>query len=154
MSNLMRLGLVAAAVAVLVAGFVLASSTSDDADDPERAATAIRTAATAPPQTTSATGTTPKPAPKPAAPAIKTVVVRDGAPQGGVQKLRFDKGERVRFRVRSDVKDHIHVHGYDTFKDVAAGGSASFSFPASIDGRFEVELEDRGVEIAQLEVQP
>lgn len=150
----MRLGLVAAAVAVLVAGFVLASSTSDDADDPEAAATAISTATTAPPGTASTPVTTPEPAPKPAAPAIETVVVRDGAPRGGVQKLRFDKGERVRFRVRSDVKDHIHVHGYDKFKDVAAGGSVSFSFPASIDGRFEVELEDRGVEIAQLEVQP
>ncbi len=49
----------------------------------------------------------------------------------------------MRFRVESDVADEIHVHGYDLKKDVPAGGSVSFSFPASIEGVFEVELEGR-----------
>ena len=44
----------------------------------------------------------------------------------------------------SDTADEIHVHGYDVHKDVAAGGSATFSIPATIDGRFVVELENHG----------
>ncbi len=44
----------------------------------------------------------------------------------------------MRFRVESDVADEIHVHGFDITKEVAAGGSASFSFPADIEGVFEV----------------
>ena len=43
----------------------------------------------------------------------------------------------------SDVADEIHVHGYDLKKDVPAGGSVRFSFPASIEGVFEIELEGR-----------
>ena len=38
--------------------------------------------------------------------------------------------------------------------EVAAGGTATFSFDGDIDGRFEVELESRGEQIAQLEVDP
>jgi hypothetical protein len=56
--------------------------------------------------------------------------------------------------VRSDVADEVHVHGYDVAKDVRAGGSVTFSIPAKIDGRFEVELEHRHEQIAQLEVRP
>ena len=38
-----------------------------------------------------------------------------------VRKPRFDKGETVRFRVRSPADDHVHIHGYDIMKDVKAG---------------------------------
>jgi heme/copper-type cytochrome/quinol oxidase subunit 2 len=71
-----------------------------------------------------------------------------------VTKLRFEQGETVRFRVRSDVADHVHVHGYDLMKDVEPGKTITFSFPAEITGIFEIELEDRGEEIAQLRVDP
>jgi hypothetical protein len=60
----------------------------------------------------------------------------------------------VRFKVTSDVADEIHVHGYDVHKDVEAGGSVTFDFPGKIDGRFVVELENAGEQIAQLEVTP
>jgi len=84
----------------------------------------------------------------------ETIVVRGGKPAGGVAELVYDAGEQVRFRVRSDVADEIHVHGYDLSEDVAAGGTASFSFPADIEGIFEVELEQRGEQLAQLRVEP
>ena len=54
----------------------------------------------------------------------------------------------------SDVADEIHIHGYDLKRDVAKGGSARFSFPATIEGRFEIELENAGTQIADLEVTP
>lgn len=87
-------------------------------------------------------------------PPVATVVVRDGEPVGGVQELEFGAGDTVRFKVRSDVADEIHVHGYDLSEGVTAGGSASFAFPADIEGIFEVELEERGTPIAELRVVP
>jgi len=90
------------------------------------------------------------------APAVTTtaIVVRDGEPVGGVRELEYSAGDEVEFSVRSDVADEIHLHGYDLSKDVAAGGSVSFSFPAEIEGIFEVELEQRGTQIAELRVNP
>ncbi len=46
------------------------------------------------------------------------------------RSLTYNKGEQVRFKVDSDVSDEVHVHGYDIMKDVKAGGSVSFDFPA------------------------
>jgi hypothetical protein len=87
---------------------------------------------------------------------VKTsvVVVKDGKPQGGIQKFDYKKGDRIRLVVRSDVADEIHVHGYDLKKDVPTGGSVTFAFPASIEGVFEVELEGRKEQIAELRVSP
>jgi heme/copper-type cytochrome/quinol oxidase subunit 2 len=73
---------------------------------------------------------------------------------GGIQEISVSKGDEVRFTVDSDVADEIHVHGYDFMKDVKAGGKVTFKFKAKIDGVFEIELENRGVQIAELEVQP
>jgi hypothetical protein len=56
--------------------------------------------------------------------------------------------------VKSDVADHVHVHGYDVLRDVAAGGTARFDFKADIPGVFEIELEEAGVEVARLRVEP
>jgi hypothetical protein len=48
----------------------------------------------------------------------------------------------------------VHVHGYDLFRDVAPGRPARFSFPARVDGVFEIELEDRAEQIISLRVRP
>lgn len=87
-------------------------------------------------------------------PAVTTIVIKNGKPVGGIAELTYDKGEEVRFKVDSDVSDEIHVHGYDIMKDVEAGGSVSFAFPASIEGIFEAELEGRGEQILELTVNP
>jgi hypothetical protein len=86
--------------------------------------------------------------------ATPTIVVKNGEPVGGVQELEYNAGDQVRFKVESDVADEIHVHGYDLMKDVPAGGSVTFSFPAEIEGIFEVELEERKEQIAELRVNP
>jgi hypothetical protein len=145
-----RLALIAAAIVILVGGFIVASGSSDDNSGP------ATTSATGAPSASTSTGdgaTTTQAAPKPK-PAVPTVVVSGGKPQGGIKKLSFKKGSEARFKVQSDVSDEIHVHGYDFMKDVKAGGSVTFDFPAKIDGRFVVELEGAGVQIAQLEVTP
>jgi heme/copper-type cytochrome/quinol oxidase subunit 2 len=71
-----------------------------------------------------------------------------------VTKLRFEQGETIRFRVRSDVPEEIHVHGYDVTQAIAPGETTDVSFPAEITGIFEIELHNSGEQIAQLRVDP
>ncbi len=85
---------------------------------------------------------------------ITTIVIKNGEPVGGIAKLTYNEGEQVRFKVDSDVSDEVHVHGYDIMKDVEAGGSVTFDFPATIEGIFEAELEGRGEQILELTVNP
>lgn len=85
---------------------------------------------------------------------VPTIEVRDGEPVGGVQTLEFSAGEEVRFRVSSDAAEEIHVHGYDIAKDVPAGGTIEFDFPAELEGIYEAELEELGVQIAELRINP
>jgi hypothetical protein len=85
---------------------------------------------------------------------VTTIVIKNGAPVGGIAQLTYDKGEEVRFKVDSDVSDEVHMHGYDIMKDIKAGGSVSFDFPATIEGVFEAELEDRKEQILELTVNP
>jgi len=83
-----------------------------------------------------------------------TVEVRDGTPVGGVQTYRWKKGETIDLTVRSDTADEVHLHGYDLHKDVAQGGTVRFRVPATIEGKFEVELEEHKQELANVEVVP
>lgn len=138
---------IAAAIAV-VAVIVLTSAGSDE----EEAATAGSEAAPTATATATPAGDaaetpteTPTPTPKPKPPLVR---------QGKVTELRFEQGDRIRFRVRADVADHVHVHGYDLMKDVAPGQTIAFSFEATITGIFEIELEDSGELIAELRVDP
>lgn len=85
---------------------------------------------------------------------VTTIVIKNGEPVGGIAQLTYNKGEEVRFKVDSDVSDEVHMHGYDIMKDVKAGGSVSFDFPATIEGVFEAELEGRKEQILELTVNP
>jgi hypothetical protein len=62
------------------------------------------------------------------------------------------KPQRVELVVHSDVADEVHVHGYDLHQDVEAGGTARIGFPATIQGVFEAELENRKLQILELTV--
>ena len=155
LSNLQRLAIVVGAIVVLVVAYIVISGGSDDPKTDATQPAATQPAATQSTDTqstdTSATTTATKPATPPAPPTVRVV---NAKPQGGVKKLNFDKGDQIRFRIVSDTADEIHVHGYDLMKDVAKGGSVTFSFKGSIDGRFVVELEDHGEQIAELDVAP
>lgn len=142
--RLTLLGLAAAVAVVAVLVLVVAGG-----DDEDEAVIDTRTQTTA--TRAQATGTAPattNPAPAP------VVVVRDGRPVAGVEVLRFRKGGRIRFDVRSDTAEEVHLHGYDVSREVAAGGAARFSLPATIDGRFEVELHHTGAQVAEVRVIP
>jgi heme/copper-type cytochrome/quinol oxidase subunit 2 len=85
---------------------------------------------------------------------VPTIVVKNGKPVGGVRELVYNKGDQIHFKVSSDVSDEVHVHGYDLMKDVEAGGTIAFDFPAGIEGVFEAELEGRKEQIVELRVNP
>ncbi len=85
---------------------------------------------------------------------MPTIEFENGEPVGGIEKIEVNAGERVRFKVHSDVAEEVHVHGYDLMKDVPAGGTIEFDFPAEIEGIFEAEMEGVGVQILELQVNP
>ena len=152
MSRQYRLGLVAAAVAVVVAVIVIVQVTGDDAS-PE-------TVATPSPATTAATsGTEPEAqetgtqAP-PSKPQTISIVVRNGRVRGGLVHATLAQGQRAVILVRADVEDEVHLHGYDVMRDVAPGAPARIAVRANLPGRFEIELEDRKLQIGELEVRP
>ena len=91
--------------------------------------------------------------PKPA-PAIVQIpiVVQGGKPVGGIKRATVKKDRVVVLVVRSDVADEVHLHGYNIMRDVEPGTPARLRFRATIPGQFEAELEDRGLQIANITV--
>jgi hypothetical protein len=83
-----------------------------------------------------------------------TVTVKNAKPVGGVQDITFKKGGTVDLTVKSDTADEVHFHGYDVHKDIAKGGTVQFKFPAKIDGKFIVELENHKQTLANVTVEP
>jgi hypothetical protein len=86
---------------------------------------------------------------------VPTIVVnKEAKPVGGIVDLTYHKGDRIHFKVRSAIADEVHVHGYDIMKDVKAGGTVTYDFPAAIEGVFEAEMENQKQQIIQLTVEP
>jgi hypothetical protein len=144
-SRAQRFGLIAVAVVIAVAAFVLARP--DDEDEGEKAAETTETQ----PATTS-----PRAAPvKPPGPPVPRIRIAGGKPTGGVKSIKVKTGERVRFAVSSgDTTDEVHVHGYDLIRNLAPGKPVRFSFRARLEGVFEIELEHSHTPIAKLVVSP
>ncbi len=135
-------------------GLALAGCGGDDASvasTKTTTTTETATTETATPETTSTETTTTAPT---QADSTVRVVVRGGRVKGGIQRVTVKKGDRVVLVVQSDVADQLHVHGYDVTKDVAAGGTVRIRFPTMIPGRFEVELENLGLQVADITVKP
>lgn len=84
----------------------------------------------------------------------RTIEIKNGKPVGGVAEIEVNKGDRIHFTVKSDADHEIHMHGYDIEKDVKAGGKVVYDVPATIDGVFEVEVEDTKQQLADLRVNP
>ena len=148
-----KVALIAAALGLLVSLYFALRP----GDDNEAALTTTAVTTTAPtttevpPATTEAPPATTEAAP---APVQVDVVVVGGEPQGGIVRESVDRDSEVVVTVTSDVADEVHVHGYDLMADVAPGAPATIRFTADAPGRFEIELENTGVQIAELEVRP
>jgi len=146
-----RLLVVVAAAAAAVVLFVVLRPDDDEADAvrPARTSTMPTDTSTRPTRTNAAPRTPPA---RPAEPAVVAITVNDGRPVGGIRRVSVQKGRRVRFVVRSTVRDHVHLHGYDIMRDVGPGRPAQIALRATIAGVFEIELEDAGIQLAELRV--
>ena len=145
MSQRQRFTFLAIAIVIaVVAVVVLADSSEDDNEPAGTAATATAT----PTGTAESPGeeSTPTPTPTPKPPPLLTA--------DKVTKLEATEGETVKFRVRSDEPEEVHVHGYNIMKDLEAGETATMSFKADINGIFEIEFEHSKTQIAELKVEP
>ena len=143
-----RIGLVVASLVVLVGAFLLLRP--DDDSQPagsDVATTTITTTPIDPAARTNETTEASPPEPRPA-PSVPVLTPED------TRTLTFERGERVRFNVRADRADEVHVHGYDITEPVRPGEPARLRFDASIEGIFEIELEESGIPVGELEVRP
>lgn len=88
---------------------------------------------------------------------VQVITVNNGNPVGEVETLTYNKGDQVQLEVRLNTpEEEVHVHGYE--KEAPAEHSpVRLSFPANLDGVFEIELHklDRTeAPIAELHVNP
>ena len=59
---------------------------------------------------------------------------------------------KVRLEVTADRADEVHLHGYDRKVDISPGKPAVLEFTADVPGVFEVELEEAGLKLVELQV--
>ena len=140
-----KVALIAAGLGLLVSLFFALRPDDDEA-----------TPTTTAPQTTAATTepevTTTTAPPEPT--VVRITVTVKGGEVPAVRHFTVKQDRQVDFVVKSEIPDEVHLHGYDLSADVAPGKPATIRFTASAPGRFEVELETRGLPIAELEVRP
>jgi hypothetical protein len=137
-----RWAVLAGSVAVLVVLFVVLRPSDDTSDG------------TSPTPTTPTTSTSPTdgPSAEPERTVIE-VTYRDGAVEGPTS-FTVTQGDRVRIVVHADVSDEVHFHGYDLMADVTPEQPARIDFVANAAGVYEVELENLGEPLFDLEIVP
>jgi hypothetical protein len=124
-----------------------ASGASDAGRDLSAAPTSETTTAPSAPTATSG------PAEEPTDDAVEVPLeVREGRVSPPTHRVKIAAGQIVRLLVISDTADEVHVHGYDRKVEVQPGSEAVVEFVADQSGLFEVELEEAGLQLVQLEV--
>ncbi|MGH2923020.1 MAG: hypothetical protein ACRDKH_03185 [Solirubrobacterales bacterium] len=141
MSRAARIAIIAALAAAAVVLFIVLSGSDDDEDGGDSGGGSE----------TTATGTQ---APQP--PPFEVVEMRNGEPVGGVQRLTYSIGDRIRIEVKLDEpQEDVHIHGYEQ-EVLNPTRSARFDFPAALDGVYELEAHGPSgdVPLAEIVVQP
>lgn len=139
-----------AAVALLTAGCGGSSSPADTSSDPTSDSPAASASATE----SESESAEPSDAASDQGSGQQIVIsVKDGKVTPATHREKVDAGSTVSIRVTSDTSDEIHVHGYDLMRDLEAGRPGTITFVADQTGIFEVELEDEGLQLVQLQVQ-
>jgi FtsP/CotA-like multicopper oxidase with cupredoxin domain len=141
-----RWAVLAASVVVLVVLFIVLRPSDDTSNG------------TSPTPSTPTTSTSPSDSPSvsPSAEPERTVIevtYRDGAVEGPTS-FTVTQGDRVRIIVHADVTDEVHFHGYDLSADVTPEEPAVIDFVANAAGVYEVELENLGEPLFDLEIVP
>ena len=143
MSRGQRFTFLGIAVVIAVVAVILLAGGGGETDDATNSASSATPTASATADGPAEPTATPTPKPKP--PLLHA---------GNEKALTFKEGETVRFRVRHDAAEEVHVHGYDITKELEPGKTETVSFKATITGIFEIELEGSHTLLAQLKVVP
>jgi hypothetical protein len=146
MSRRQRFTFLAIAAAIAVVAVVVLADSSEDDTQPSRTAATATSTPTPPDSEPESADETPTPTPTPKPPPLLQA--------GKVTELEFTEGDTVRFRVRSQEPEEIHVHCYDIEREVPAERTITLSFKASITGICEVEFHNSGEPIGELRVDP
>ncbi len=134
----------------LAAGVALAAVVSTGCGAEPGPATGTSSSAASAPSAAPAQSST-GPAAAPAGTVVRFSYV-GGQVADAVGRVAVPLGSTITLEVTSDTTDEVHLHGYDVSVPVAPGAPASLTFTADIPGVFEVELEEAGVPLTQLEV--
>ncbi len=154
-SDFRKVALIAASLGLLVSlFFALRPDDDEEAAGTTTTATTTDRATTTEQMTTTEATTTKKKAPPPEPQVVRARIVVAGDVAPTVKRFSVQRDRQVVLVVESALTDHVHVHGYDLMADVAPGAPATIRFKATAPGRFEIELEDRGLQIGELEVRP
>jgi FtsP/CotA-like multicopper oxidase with cupredoxin domain len=142
-----RLTFLGIAALIAVVAVILLASGGDETD---QAANSAQTATPTPTASAADAEETPTPTPTPPATPKPPPLLQAGK----VRTLTFDQGDTVRFRVRNDTAEEVHIHGYDIKKELEPNKTETISFKATITGIFEIELEGSATQLAELKVEP
>ena len=126
-----------------------ADTTSEAQTTTVQTTTEVTTQQTTTVATTTVQTTTTTPADEPQRVSVQ---FENGEVVGGIVRADIELDSEVVLVVRADVEDEVHLHGYDLSADVAPDQPARITFRADQVGEFEVELEDRGIPLAELTV--
>ena len=72
--------------------------------------------------------------------------------QTAERRVKVPLDGKVRLQVTADRADEVHLHGYDRKVDIEPGKPAVLEFTADVPGVFEVELEEAGLKLVELQV--
>jgi heme/copper-type cytochrome/quinol oxidase subunit 2 len=87
-----------------------------------------------------------------AGPQTVQVTVTGTKVQTAERRVKVPLGTDVRLEVTADRADEVHLHGYDRKVDIEPGKPAELEFTADVPGVFEVELEEAGLKLVELQV--
>jgi hypothetical protein len=100
--------------------------------------------------------------PRPLSPGSTTSTAQEPTPKvfrintrvPGIKRISVKQDRRVIIIIVADSTEEVHLHGYDLKTLVTAERPGGISFRADMPGRFEIEFEDSGDQIAELTVTP
>jgi hypothetical protein len=88
------------------------------------------------------------------APEPPPMVFRINTKVPGIKRVEVKQDRRVTIIVVVDRTQEVHIHGYDLKATMTPERPGGFSFRADEPGRFEIEFEGSGQQIAELTVSP
>jgi hypothetical protein len=92
---------------------------------------------------------------------VQRFVVKGSDVEGGARDVTVNKGDHVTLEATANFDFALHLHGYEIEKEGKPGQTVRISFPANIDGEFEIEVhhlvngeEASAVQVGTLKVNP